>query len=106
MLNSCDIFDDLAKYLSQPTEDSIKTSHKFVKIAERIAWLRGYFTKHNNISTTSLIKFIMQRFKVLFEKVSIKAFEKGRKEEDSDEVVREKMMNKIIGATIERFYQS
>lgn len=66
MINTNEIYLDLIKYLSNESEGSTKTCLGLIRIAERIGWLRYYFKQQTNVTTTALLKLIIQRFKNLF----------------------------------------
>lgn len=39
----------------------------FIKITERLGWIRNYFATQKNIFTTSFIKFIMAEFRAIID---------------------------------------
>lgn len=39
----------------------------FIKITERLGWIRNYFANQKNIFTTSFIKFIMAEFRAIID---------------------------------------
>ena len=57
--------------------------HGFIRIAERVAWLRNYFTANKNVTTTAMLKFLMSRFHDLLEILNPDCYEEGLKEDKS-----------------------
>lgn len=42
-------------------------AHKFIRIAERLAWVRCFFTDNKNVYSNSMLKFIMMKVKSILE---------------------------------------
>ena len=79
MLDTDEIYDDLVKYLSKPEDKNIETCYGFIKIAERMAWLRRYFTNKKNVTTTAMIKVILERSRLLLDVLNPASYAKGLK---------------------------
>jgi len=47
----------------------------FIKISERIGWLRSFFTSNKNIYSNSMTKFILMKIKEILVEFDEKVFE-------------------------------
>ena len=79
MLDTDEIYNELAGYLAKPGDENIETCFGFIKIAERMAWIRRYFTNKKNVTTTALIKVVIERFKFLLDVLNPACYSKGFK---------------------------
>lgn len=105
MLNTPDVYDDLSKYLAKKESSNIKTCHGFIKIAERISWLRKYFTQNKNVTTTAMLKFLVQRFDDLLLVLNPACYDEGLKEDKTREA-RILLKDKILQGNITPFYEN
>ena len=78
---------------------------RFIRLAERIAWLRKYFKKHQNVLTTSTLKFLIKKFEDTFMNINPVCFKEGLGEEVNEEA-KIKLINKILRGEISQFYEN
>jgi hypothetical protein len=64
-MTSDSVISGLAKYLNKNASTDLQASHNIFKILERLAWLQGYYTNHQNIYSNSMIKYLLSKIKPL-----------------------------------------
>jgi hypothetical protein len=58
-------------------------AYNFIRISERLAWIRIYFTENKNVYSNSMLKFIMMKNRIVMEQLDLKIFQSKSEEEKS-----------------------
>lgn len=64
-------------FLHSAKNDSKKGPYNFIKICERLGWIRNYFIEQKNIFTTSFIKFLLSEFKLIIDEFDDNVYSDG-----------------------------
>ena len=51
-----------------------RDAHNFMKIAERLVWIRLFFTENKNVYSNSMLKFIISKIKDILNLINVEAY--------------------------------
>lgn len=81
--------------------------YKFIRICERLSWIRNYFKKNQNIFSNSFIRHILKKLRDIISEFDDSIYEEGMKVEGDDvlkksekEEEREKVIERIFSGEI------
>ncbi len=104
--------DEIKNYLHSSSEKGFDDHYNFIRICERLGWIKTYFNGKKNIYTSSLLKFLMAKFKSIINEFDDLVYSQGmamlsgkpQRTKQEKEMARVTLIDKIMAGDIGTFY--
>lgn len=71
------MINEFKNFLHSAKNNSKTGPYNFIRICERLGWIRNYFASQKNIFTTSFIKFLLSELRAIIEEFDDNIYSEG-----------------------------